>query len=258
METSCRGSRQSLPQAACQWHGLGALTGLAGDTATTPPTLMASLGDTATTPRHPGGIAERADLGELPPSAASSTLPSHAAPTPSPSLPSGPTPGRRPAGELGSASALPGQPSPPPSHPRSLLMTLPSVFLPASPRCPARTEQECGLSEESALRSLALSPSHNPRSYQEPPLPSFLHLEAPLTGAEASLWAGPLHHQADLGLICGDWPLTPIPSSERVWQKPGTWVRSLGWEDLLEKGKATHSSILAWRIPGTVESMGSQ
>ena len=29
-----------------------------------------------------------------------------------------------------------------------------------------------------------------------------------------------------------------------------TWVRSLGWEDPLEKGKATHSSILAWRIPG--------
>ena len=31
-----------------------------------------------------------------------------------------------------------------------------------------------------------------------------------------------------------------------------TWVRSLGWEDPLEKGKATHSSILAWRIPMTV------
>ena len=31
-----------------------------------------------------------------------------------------------------------------------------------------------------------------------------------------------------------------------------TWVRSLGWEDPLEKGKATYSSILAWRIPGTV------
>ena len=27
-----------------------------------------------------------------------------------------------------------------------------------------------------------------------------------------------------------------------------TWVRSLGWEDPLEKGKATHSSVLAWRI----------
>ena len=29
-----------------------------------------------------------------------------------------------------------------------------------------------------------------------------------------------------------------------------TWVRSLGWEDPLEEGMATHSSILAWRIPG--------
>ena len=29
----------------------------------------------------------------------------------------------------------------------------------------------------------------------------------------------------------------------------GIWVRSLGWGDPLEKGKATHSSILAWRIP---------
>ena len=28
-----------------------------------------------------------------------------------------------------------------------------------------------------------------------------------------------------------------------------TWVQSLGWEESLEKGKATHSSILAWRIP---------
>ena len=31
-----------------------------------------------------------------------------------------------------------------------------------------------------------------------------------------------------------------------------TWVRSLGWEDPLEKGKATHSSILALRIPWTI------
>ena len=37
-----------------------------------------------------------------------------------------------------------------------------------------------------------------------------------------------------------------------------TWVWSLGWDDPLEKGKATHSSILAWRIPGTVLSMESQ
>ena len=31
-----------------------------------------------------------------------------------------------------------------------------------------------------------------------------------------------------------------------------TWVRTLGWEDPLEKAKATYSSILAWRIPRTV------
>ena len=40
-----------------------------------------------------------------------------------------------------------------------------------------------------------------------------------------------------------------------MWE---TWVQSLGWEDPLEKGKATHSSILAWRIPWTVKFMGSQ
>ena len=42
-----------------------------------------------------------------------------------------------------------------------------------------------------------------------------------------------------------------------------TWVQSLGWEDPLEEGMATHSSILAWRIPwtedpGGLQSMGLQ
>ena len=37
-----------------------------------------------------------------------------------------------------------------------------------------------------------------------------------------------------------------------------TWVRSLSWEDPLEKGKATYSSILACRIPWILQSMGSQ
>ena len=35
-----------------------------------------------------------------------------------------------------------------------------------------------------------------------------------------------------------------------------TWVPSLGWEDPLENGMATHSSILAWRIPWTEEPGG--
>ena len=38
-----------------------------------------------------------------------------------------------------------------------------------------------------------------------------------------------------------------------MWE---TWVQSLDWDDLLEKGKATHSSILAWGIPQTVHSAG--
>ena len=45
-----------------------------------------------------------------------------------------------------------------------------------------------------------------------------------------------------------------------MWE---TWVQSLGREDLLEEGMATHSSILAWRIPmaeepGGLQSIGSQ
>ena len=40
-----------------------------------------------------------------------------------------------------------------------------------------------------------------------------------------------------------------VKNSPVTWE---TWVRSLGWEDPLEKGTATRSSILAWRIPWTV------
>ena len=54
--------------------------------------------------------------------------------------------------------------------------------------------------------------------------------------------------------------------AQRVKNPPAmqeTWVRFPGWEDPLEKGMATHSSILAWRItwteePGGLQFMGSQ
>ena len=51
-----------------------------------------------------------------------------------------------------------------------------------------------------------------------------------------------------------------IKNPSAMWE---TWVRSLGWEDPLEKGMATHSGILAWRIPqteepGRLQSMGLQ
>ena len=40
-----------------------------------------------------------------------------------------------------------------------------------------------------------------------------------------------------------------IKNLPAMWE---TWVRFLGWEDPLDQGKATHSSVLAWRIPWTV------
>ena len=40
------------------------------------------------------------------------------------------------------------------------------------------------------------------------------------------------------------WVSIVVKNPPAVWE---TWVRSLGWEDPLEKGKATHSNILAWR-----------
>ena len=44
-----------------------------------------------------------------------------------------------------------------------------------------------------------------------------------------------------------------VKNPPAIWE---TWVLSLVWEDLLEKEMATHSSILAWRIPGTEEPGG--
>ena len=41
-----------------------------------------------------------------------------------------------------------------------------------------------------------------------------------------------------------------VKNPPAIWE---TWVRSLDWEDPLEEGMATHSSILAWRIPWTEE-----
>ena len=39
-----------------------------------------------------------------------------------------------------------------------------------------------------------------------------------------------------------------VKNPPAMWE---IWVQSLGWEDPLDKGKATHSSILVWRIPWT-------
>ena len=54
-----------------------------------------------------------------------------------------------------------------------------------------------------------------------------------------------------------------VQTVKRLPTMQETWVQSLGWEDLLEKEMATHSSILAWKIlwmeePHRQQSMGSQ
>ena len=54
------------------------------------------------------------------------------------------------------------------------------------------------------------------------------------------------------------WASLVVQSVKNLPAMQETWVQSLGWEDPLEKGKATHSSILAWRIPWTEEPGGLQ
>ena len=49
--------------------------------------------------------------------------------------------------------------------------------------------------------------------------------------------------------LCSSHVAQLVKNPPAMWE---TWIQSLGWEDPLEKGKATHSSILAWRLPWTV------
>ena len=84
-----------------------------------------------------------------------------------------------------------------------------------------------------------------------------LHMAEALPGMEKVILGGTFRQ-----------PLTqPLPygasGKESACQCKETWARSLGWEDPLEEGVATHSSILAWEIPwteepGGLQSMGSQ
>ena len=72
-----------------------------------------------------------------------------------------------------------------------------------------------------------------------------------------------LQHVGILALACGIWAFLVAQTVKNLPAIQETWAQSLGWEDPLEKEKATHSSILAWRIPwteepGGLQSMGSQ
>ena len=87
------------------------------------------------------------------------------------------------------------------------------------------------------------------------------------TGNESTCNAGDPDWIPGLGSSLGegiDYPLqyswaslvaNMVKNPPAMWE---TWVRSLGWEDPLEEGMATHSRILAWRIPRTEEPGGRQ
>ena len=63
-------------------------------------------------------------------------------------------------------------------------------------------------------------------------------------------------HQGELTFVSKDSLVAQkVKNPPAMWE---TWVRSLGQEDTTEKGTATHSSILAWRIPWTEEPGGLQ
>ena len=77
-------------------------------------------------------------------------------------------------------------------------------------------------------------------------------------GKESACNAGDPSLIPGLGRFAGEGKVYPLQYSwaslvaQLVKNPPTmreTWVQSLGWEDPMEKGKATHSSILAWRIP---------
>ena len=60
--------------------------------------------------------------------------------------------------------------------------------------------------------------------------------------------------QLTSGIISTGFPRGSVVKNPPAMQE--TWVRSLGWENPLEKEMATHSSILAWEIPWTEEPGG--
>ena len=97
----------------------------------------------------------------------------------------------------------------------------------------------------------------NLRSYMHPYVHSSIvynHQDMEATWVSINRWkdkGDTVAHQAPLSMEILqarilEWVATPIPVPPAVRK---TWVRSLGWEDPLEECMATHSSILAWRIP---------
>ena len=70
-----------------------------------------------------------------------------------------------------------------------------------------------------------------------------------------SLWVGKIPWRRDRLPLWYSWASSVTQMVKNPPAMRETWARSLDWEGPLEKGKVTHSSILAWRIPWTVYSL---
>ena len=98
------------------------------------------------------------------------------------------------------------------------------------------------------------------------PTPVFLGFPCGSAGKESACNAGDLHSIPRSGRSLGEgvgyplqysWTSLVVQLVKNLPTMQEIWVWSLSWEDSLEMGKPTHSSILAWRIPWTIEkSMG--
>ena len=109
-----------------------------------------------------------------------------------------------------------------------------------------RSSRSTGLSRQEHWKGLPFSPPGClPDAGIQPVSPALQAESLPLSHLEAPT-IGMYHFYARLPLV---------KNMPAVWE---SGARSLGWEDPLEKGKAAHSSILAWRVPWTVQSVGSQ
>ena len=90
-------------------------------------------------------------------------------------------------------------------------------------------------------------------------------IQSHITDSSWSTWSNQVFHYS-LSFVAQFSGLWASLGAQLVKNRPAileTWVLSLGWEDPLEKGLATHSSILSWRIPwteepGRLQSMGLQ
>ena len=107
-----------------------------------------------------------------------------------------------------------------------------------------------GLAQQGCQAGLTLCSCSYDRAFASKGLPMTVPCAHLIKEGRNSIWKCVIVHKFVSGRTHTWAPLVPqlVKNPPAMWE---TWVRSLDWEDPPEEGKATHSSILAWRIPWT-------